>query len=279
MLPALVTEAKLSLRNLMRTATPALLSARIQSKWDHEPEFSLLPALCDPERISIDVGANWGQYAGALRNLSVSVIACEPVPELAKFLSRSWPDRIRVEQVALSNANGRAEFYVENDWSQSRLGSSASSNGSRRVAVELKTLDSIAEGPIGFIKIDVEGHEEEVIEGAERVITENHPVLLAEIEERHRPGAIERLNHKLSAGGYFGFFLQGHCMRPIAEFKIAEYQNPVNYPHTGDSKAGLYINNFVFIHHSSLAEKKKRLAEIGYTVAPGTSSAATMQTP
>lgn len=265
MFVALVTEAKLSLRNLMRTAAPALLSSRIQSKWDHEPEFALLPALCDPARISVDVGANWGQYMGALRKLSVSVIACEPVPQLAKFLSRSWPDRIRVEQVALSNANGSAEFFVENDWSQSRLDGKGASKG-RRLSVDVKTLDSIAEGPVGFIKIDVEGHEEEVIDGASTVIAEDHPVLLAEIEERHRPGAIQRVNKKLSACGYSGFFLQGHGMHPIAEFNIAEYQNPENYPYTGDSKPGLYINNFVFIHHSSLAQKKKLLAQIGYPV-------------
>jgi hypothetical protein len=168
--------------------------------------------------------------------------------------------------VALSNANGRAEFVVESDWSQSRLGGSGVSNGRRRVAVDVKTLDSIAEGPVGFIKIDVEGHEEEVIEGAERVIAENHPVLLAEIEERHRPGALERVNKKLSACGYSGFFLKGHSIRPVTQFKPAEYQSPENYPYTGDAKYGLYINNFVFIHQSCLAEKKKRLAEIGYVV-------------
>lgn len=267
---ALVAGAKVSLRNLLRAAAPSVLSSRIRSTWEHEPEFALLPALCDSQKVSIDVGANWGQYTGALRDYSASVIACEPVPQLATFLRRSLRDsrgsrdRVRVEQVALSNANGSAEFVIENDWSQS--GFNGSGNG-RRLAVTLKTLDSIAEGPVGFIKIDVEGHEEEVIEGAARVIADHHPVFLTEIEERHRPGALERLPARLSRRGYAGFFLQGRSLRPMDEFRVAEHQNPGNFPHTGDAKYGLYINNFVFIHRSCFGETKKRLAEIGYVIA------------
>ena len=52
--------------------------------------------------------------------------------------------------------------------------------------VKKKKLDSIKfENKIGFIKIDVEGHELEVIEGALKTIKENKPVLLIEIEEKH----------------------------------------------------------------------------------------------
>lgn len=263
---ALMTGAKVSLRNFLRTAAPSVLSSRIQSAWEHEPEFALLSALCDNQKISIDVGANWGQYTGALREFSASVIACEPVPQLARFLRRSWRDRVRVEQVALSNADGSADFVIENDWSQSGINGSAD-RGGRRVTVTLRTLDSIAEGPVGFIKIDVEGHEEEVIEGAARVIAESRPVLLTEIEECHRPGAVERVPGSLAECGYTGFFLQDRCLRGMTAFRVAEHQSPANYPYTGDAKYGLYINNFVFIHRSCLGEKKKRLAEIGYVVA------------
>ena len=38
---------------------------------------------------------------------------------------------------------------------------------------------------IGFIKIDVEGHELDIINGAKKLILENKPNLLVEIEERH----------------------------------------------------------------------------------------------
>ena len=262
----IIAETKLSLRHVLRTVAPGLLTTYIRVKWDHEPEFSLLPALCDRNRISFDVGANWGQYASALRDFSAGVVACEPIPQLATFLRRSYRGAIRVEQVALSNANGQAEFLVEDDWSQSSLKGANIRKGQRRLAVQLKTLDSIAASPVGFIKIDVEGHEEEVIEGARQVIARDHPTLLIEIEERHSPGALARILARLAAQGYSGFFLQAGCLRDIAKFQPAEHQNPANYPYTGNSQHGHYINNFTFIHRSCLSEKKSRLAELGYVI-------------
>jgi FkbM family methyltransferase len=260
--------ARKSLRNVLRTVAPALLSSHIRRKWDLEPEVSLLPALCDRNRVSFDVGANWGQYAGALRPVSASVVACEPIPQLARFLRRSYRDGVRVEQVALSNRNGEAEFLVEKDWGRSSLNGSGNRNGLRRLAVRLETLDSIAASPVGFIKIDVEGHEEEVILGAEEVIARDLPVLLIEIEERHRPGALSRILARLSAQGYAAFFLHDGTVRDIARFRLSEHQNPTNVPYecNGHPSGGCYINNFLFIHCSCVAEKERRLAGLGFSI-------------
>jgi FkbM family methyltransferase len=259
--------ARKSLRNVLRTVAPTLLSSYIRKKWELEPEVSLLPALCDRNRVSFDVGANWGQYAGALRPVSAGVVACEPIPQLARFLRRSYRDGVRVEQVALSNKNGHAEFMIEKDWGRSSLNGIENRNGLRRLAVRLETLDSMAADPVGFIKIDVEGHEEEVILGAGQVIVRDFPVLLIEIEERHRPGALPRILDRLSTQGYSAFFLHDGCVRDIAGFRLTEHQNPANVPHESNGNPkGCYINNFLFIHGSCLREKERRLAVLGYSV-------------
>jgi FkbM family methyltransferase len=263
--------ARRSLRNVLRTVAPGLLSSYIRKKWTLEPEVSLLPALCDHNRVSFDVGANWGQYAGALRPISAGVVACEPIPQLARFLRRSYPDGVRVEQLALSDKKGQAEFTVERDWGRSSLNGPEDRNGLRRLPVRLETLDSIAASPVGFIKIDVEGHEEEVMLGAMQVLGRDRPVLLIEIEERHRPGALGRILAKLSTQGYSAFFLHDGCVRDIARFQLTEHQNPANIPHeahmTGSvDPRGCYINNFLFIHGSCLSEKERRLAGLGYSV-------------
>jgi FkbM family methyltransferase len=260
--------ARKSLRNVLRTVAPAFLSSYIRKNWRLEPEVSLLPALCDRSRVSFDVGANWGQYAGALRPVSAGVVACEPIPQLARFLRRSYPDGVRVEQVALSDKKGQAEFTVQKDWGRSSLNGSGNRNGMRRLPVRLETLDSIAVSPVGFIKIDVEGHEEEVLLGAERVIVRDLPVLLVEIEERHRPGALARILARLSTRGYAAFFLHDGCVRDIAGFQLTEHQDPANLPHQPNAHArnGCYINNFLFIHASYLPEKERRLADLGYSV-------------
>lgn len=263
----MIGQAKKSLRNVLRTVAPSLLSSHIRNKWDHEPEYFLLPALCDRRRISFDVGANWGQYAGALKDLSAGVIACEPIPELARFLRRSYGRAIRVEQTALSNKTGIAEFVVQSDWSYSSLGGPSASNGRKRLPVPLKTLDSLAGEPVGFIKVDVEGHEEEVLEGAANVLARDRPVLLTEIEERHRPGALTRIRAAMSAQGYRGCFLYRGFLHDIARFRHDEHQSPANIPSTGDTKYGTYINNFLFIHESCHAAKVKALADLGYLFA------------
>ena len=133
---------------------------------------------------------------------SASVIACEPVPELATFLRRSALPRVRVEQAALSTKRGTTSFVVDHNWGTSSLMAGAG-RGQKTITVRLETLDSIATEPVGFVKIDVEGFEEEVIEGAQQVITRDHPALVLEIEERHRPGALGRISDALGSQGYF----------------------------------------------------------------------------
>ena len=55
------------------------------------------------------------------------------------------------------------------------------------IRVPLRTLDSYNLSNIGFIKIDVEGHELDVLRGAEVTLRRDQPNLLIEIENRHAP--------------------------------------------------------------------------------------------
>ncbi|HUZ11388.1 MAG TPA: FkbM family methyltransferase [Caulobacteraceae bacterium] len=79
-----------------------------------------------------------------------------------------------------------------------RLGGRAS----REISVPVARLDDFQLPPIGFIKIDVEGHEEAVLQGARETIGRNRPALMIEIEERHNRGAIERVFDHFRSDGY-----------------------------------------------------------------------------
>ena len=61
-------------------------------------------------------------------------------------------------------------------------------------------------GKLGFVKIDVEGYEYEVLKGMARTLVDERPMLLVEIENRHNPKKFEDTFNFLSGIGYLPFF-------------------------------------------------------------------------
>ena len=65
---------------------------------------------------------------------------------------------------------------------------------------------------ISFIKIDVEGHETEVIKGSEATIKKNKPILLVEIEEKYTlKKVIDTLNY-INSLGYNSFYFKDNTL-------------------------------------------------------------------
>jgi hypothetical protein len=108
------------------------------------------------------------------------------------------------------------------------------------VMVNMATLDSFGLTNVGFIKIDVEGHEEAVLHGGLQTLKREMPNLMIEIEERHAPGSLGRVSVLLSDIGYAGFFLDGKQLISIEQFDLHRHQVRRN------GQAGKYINNFLF---------------------------------
>ena len=125
----------------------------------------------------------------------------------------------------------------------------------RRIRVRTRTIDSLDLSKVGFIKIDVEGHELAVLQGAERTIASQRPKLLIEAEERHRQDAVASVGRLLQAYGYVGWFLYGDRLHAIAEFNPTLHQNPEAVPirsRRPDQARLAYINNFIFAQPDSI---------------------------
>ena len=76
--------------------------------------------------------------------------------------------------------------------------------------VRAEKLDNlIKKENIGFIKIDVEGHEKNVLIGAEQIIKKCKPNLLIEIEERHTNDKVQNTINFINDFGYNSFFSDG----------------------------------------------------------------------
>lgn len=219
-----------------------------------ETELLLLPALVDRKRIAIDVGAHNGLYSEALSKLASHVVAIEAIPELAQGLAYLLPT-VEVIHAAASDREGRITLSIPDG--KPGLSSVAHTGFSeldtvRKVEVDAITLDGLFAGrddKIGFIKVDVEGHELAVLKGARTIIEKHRPILLIEAEERHCAGTVASLFEYFKSINYSGFFYDG-ALSSLENFDPAFHQSLegvdlVELDH-GNFK-GRYVNNFVFI--------------------------------
>jgi FkbM family methyltransferase len=185
----------------------------------HEPEAAFLPTLCDRARVSIDVGANLGGYTLLLRRHSARVIAYEPNPDLAARLDRVFrlSRSVEVRRYALSDTHGVAALRVPSDHGRSTIEAENDIGGRAALAVDVETrrLDEERLGDVGFIKIDVEGHELAVLRGAEGILRRCRPALLIEASEELVPGALASIRAFLEPLGYRGYVADNGSLRPV----------------------------------------------------------------
>ena len=220
-----------------------------------EPEMKFLPFLIRDSGRVIDIGANRGIYAYPLADLCSSVDLFEPNPICASIL-RSWSKskpNVSVYNVAVSDHSGYANLKIPVDASGIEHDSSASLDNVpqghfRELAVKLVDLDSFKFNNVELIKIDVEGHELEVINGAINTIQLNTPAILVEIEQRHSIKKNEETFIRIKNLGYEGFYLYRNRLRLLADFDADKLQNAENLGSVWDD----YINNFLFLSNDKL---------------------------
>lgn len=220
-------------------------------KKNAESEIELLKHLCKKDSISIDIGADDGIYLAQLYKLSKYCYAFEPRHDakirLDKMFSRV--KNIKIFEIALSNYVGTANMQVLlNDVSRSTIHTTNDlSKEGNVINISIKTskLDEIKIADnVAFIKIDVEGHELEVLEGAKSLLLKNHPTLMIEIEERHRQNSINLVTSYLRKLGYSSYFYLNGYLNKIDNFDLALHQN------ISKIKSDIYLNNFIFIYNS-----------------------------
>lgn len=246
--------AEETVRGLVRRLAPRLAArvafARRRRAGLLDREIELVPFLLEPDRTGVDVGAHAGFWALAMARCSPRVLAVEPIPELAEALRRRLPRRVRVLACALSDREGSATLRIPADAGRATI-EAANPLGDapveRVLRVSLQRLDRLPlEAPLGFVKIDVEGHELAVCRGGAERLSADRPALVIEAEERHRPGALAALVAFLAPLGYRGFFLAGSDLEPVERFDPRHHQ-PVDGAGRPAPGAAGYVNNFLFV--------------------------------
>lgn len=228
---------------------PAFLSRRYRGykcwRWG-ERELRLVPALCDSGKCSIDVGAHCGMYTYFMGRASLHCLAFEPNSRLHAKL-RAQAVNTTMYTYALSDHCFATELRIPQEEGCLRQGFATMEPENHLTTetvddpIDVRTLDSFNLTGVGFVKIDVEGHELAVLRGAVDTLKESRPRLLIEAEDRHRPNAVSSVVSFLEGLGYAGFFLTGDKLESVSNFDAKVHQRP---------DALVYVANFLFVHRS-----------------------------
>jgi FkbM family methyltransferase len=152
--------------------TPGLLSG------EYEPHLTaVFERHCRPGMTVVDVGANLGYY---------SLVALEPNSENCRLLVSSLRlngiTNVELLPVAADAAAGWA-YYSTHVGSNGGLVDDADLLAHPGVVVPTFPLDDLVDAPVGFLKMDVEGAEGRVVQGATRILERDRPIVTTELKE------------------------------------------------------------------------------------------------
>ena len=178
-----------------------------------------LRELCPNPRKIIDIGMNIGMNTWEYATFAQEVIGFEPVPttyQVAldnialninhqdsnlgwwKLPDGTWANllptaKITTHNVALGPTQGTVEMHIKKNDGHNRVSNDGYSTvtgkavkvntGYQRVSVPQLTLDSYNYTDVDIIKIDVEGYELQVLDGATQTIANNRPIVQIECVE------------------------------------------------------------------------------------------------
>jgi FkbM family methyltransferase len=224
--------------------TRRILERAYFSEDPHEREvLAALPRLLAGCTLAVDAGASLGQYTKALDGIleGAEVHAVEADPDRYAWLRRNceeWAagsgNRLVAHHAALAAHAGDTEYFVtHSDVSGAmRPHETARPVEWERITVPAVTLDDLLGGRVpDFVKIDVEGAELAVLEGARRILAAGRTTFLIELhdwDDRGAPRAVMRL---MRDAGYRMAWLHGQAVfvtsrRRWLRLKASELRRP-----------------------------------------------------
>jgi FkbM family methyltransferase len=155
-------------------------------------ECDIILGLADKNKLSLDIGANVGAIAQMFEYYKYPCVAFEPQPEIHKLLVKNFKGE--THNCALGSAEGTAQMPRLRYGARYNYGGMSLNTRTElgSYPVPVKTLDSFNFENVGFIKIDVEGWEEEVLKGAVETINKYKPVMYIEDDRREKSDSLRK---------------------------------------------------------------------------------------
>lgn len=159
--------------------------------------------------VFFDIGSNYGGYSYiTLLNPNLKVQAFEPNPSVAanfsNIVSKNLIPNITVNSFGLSDSNRMCALHVVNP---NNIGA-ASIKVNKDGECVFKPLDSLNIQKMDIVKIDVEGHELEVLEGAKETIKRCKPIFIQiEINRADAPKRLAKIKSEYLQNNYHSYKL------------------------------------------------------------------------
>lgn len=190
-----------------------------------EFELDLLSKFIKPGDTVIDVGANIGTHTVAFSHMvgkDGKVFSFEAQPRLEAILAANIQlnnlGNVYWDVKAVGERGSTVKVQeIPSDDTVCNFGEYALFEGKPSLLVEMITIDSFTDGlNPSVIKIDVEGMEVDVLNGARRTIERSKPVLYFEFDEAADGEAIQKMLEDI---GYVAFWSIGPFFNPMNTFK------------------------------------------------------------
>jgi FkbM family methyltransferase len=170
-----------------------------------EPEAGRLARFVPVGGVAIDAGANAGLYSYGLSRFCQKVHAFEINPAHCRMLRDFAAPNVEIHGVGLSNAPGEKTLFtpvhpggmILESWASLEPGNCPGAQEYLETSVHVVPLDRMNFPECVFLKIDVEGHELQVLEGAEQTLLRTRPRILIEVRDSNLAG-VERFLESLA---------------------------------------------------------------------------------
>jgi FkbM family methyltransferase len=221
------------------------------SYWEERLTSTIIEELArtnTPHPLVLDIGANVGLITLSILAScpSVKVIAFEPAPFQCNLLEKTISangliDRVKVQKTALGQSRGRMRFSTHIGIDASGLDGffdTGVGGPAKQIIVDVDTLDNwwIANGSpsVNIIKLDTEGSELWILQGAVQVLQTCRPILFIEIQPdhlKHYPYSLQDMIMWLGNCGYAIYTLDGRRIpKQDFQFYFGGYNNFVVRP-------------------------------------------------
>ena len=136
-------------------------------------------------------------------------------------------------KIPIRNSNSNKEIFEEYyEMGKATIHNENNFENYENFEIQTKTIDELSfDNKISFIKIDVEGHELEVIEGAKNTIKRDKPVLLVEIEKQYTKKEVAESINFINSLGYKSYFFNKKDLKSTTELNNLDlFNNFIFFP-------------------------------------------------